>query len=99
MNFLFFQSLICCSLLLASYTNAFPEGRNYRPGPPPTGVAPVPAAIQVEPVGPPKPYAYAYEVIDPLGSTNFGHREKSDGNVVEGEYRVLLPDGRTQIVT
>ena len=49
-------------------------------------------------MGPPKPYAFAYEVIDPLGSTNFGHRETSDGNVVEGEYRVALPDGRTQVV-
>ena len=49
-EFSFFQSLICCSLLLASYTNAFPEGRNYRPGPPPAGVAPVPAALAVEPV-------------------------------------------------
>ena len=49
-------------------------------------------------MGPPKPYAFAYEVIDPLGSTNFGHRETSDGNVVEGEYRVALPDGRVQVV-
>ena len=89
--------------MLASCISAFPEGRNYKkpsynPGPPPPG-GPVSAALQLAPVGPPKPYAFAYEVIDPLGSTNFGHRETSDGNVVEGEYRVALPDGRTQIVT
>ena len=101
-NFIF-QSITCCGLLLlASCVSAFPEGRNYKkpsynPGPPPGG--PVSAALQLAPVGPPKPYAFAYEVIDPLGSTNFGHRETSDGNVVEGEYRVALPDGRTQIVT
>ena len=29
---------------------------------------------------------------------NYGQEENSDGNVVTGEYRVLLPDGRTQIV-
>lgn len=45
------------------------------------------------------PYAFAYEVIDPASDANFGHRESSDGYLVEGEYRVLLPDGRTQIVT
>ncbi len=79
---------------------AFPEGRNYAPkkaayapGPAPV---PVSAPLTLEPV---KPYAFAYEVIDPLGDTNFGHRESSDGVVVEGEYRVALPDGRTQIVT
>merc|ERR1712228_1045425 len=45
-----------------------------------------------------KPYSYAYEVVDPLGGTNFGHRESSDGVVVKGDYRVVLPDTRTQIV-
>ena len=29
---------------------------------------------------------------------NYGQEENSDGSVVTGEYRVLLPDGRTQIV-
>ena len=50
-------------------------------------------------VGPAKPYSFAYEVIDPNGGNAYGHRESSDGVVVEGEYRVVLPDGRTQIVT
>jgi hypothetical protein len=44
------------------------------------------------------PYSFAYEVVDPANEANFGHRETSDGTVVEGEYRVLLPDGRTQVV-
>ena len=60
---------------------------------------PRPARLEVGPVGPAKPYSFAYEVIDPLGDANFGHRESSDGVVTEGEYRVALPDGRLQIVT
>ena len=51
-------------------------------------------------VGPAKPYNYAYEVVDPAGGNAYGHREASDGaGVIEGEYRVVLPDTRTQIVT
>ena len=46
-----------------------------------------------------KPYSFAYEVIDPLGGNAFGHKETSDGGVTSGEYRVVLPDTRTQIVT
>merc|ERR1712038_980042 len=73
------------------------KGYDRAPPPPPPGpIAPVPFVPEVFE---PKPYSYAYEVIDPLGDTNFGHRESSDGAVVEGEYRVILPDGRTQIVT
>ena len=59
--------------------------------------APQPAALVV---GPAKPYNYAYEVVDPAGGNAYGHRESSNGaGVVEGEYRVVLPDTRTQIVT
>ena len=45
------------------------------------------------------PYDFAYGVNDQYTGNDFAHEEGSDGNVVTGEYRVLLPDGRTQIVT
>ena len=44
------------------------------------------------------PYNYGWAVSEPDAGLNFGQNENSDGNVVTGEYRVLLPDGRTQIV-
>jgi len=45
------------------------------------------------------PYNYAWEVKDAEAGLNYGQNENSDGSVVTGEYRVLLPDGRTQVVT
>ena len=44
------------------------------------------------------PYNYAWAVADQPAGLDFGQNESSDGNLVSGEYRVLLPDGRTQIV-
>ncbi|XP_076037776.1 pro-resilin-like [Oratosquilla oratoria] len=49
-------------------------------------------------VSSPMPHQFGYNVQDYEGN-NFGHSENSDGNNVQGEYRVQLPDGRTQIVT
>ncbi|XP_076037774.1 uncharacterized protein LOC143023146 [Oratosquilla oratoria] len=46
----------------------------------------------------PMPHQFGYNVQDYQGN-NFGHSENSDGKNVQGEYRVQLPDGRTQIVT
>ena len=43
-----------------------------------------------------KPYEYAYAVKDRYSGANFDAAEISDGNVVNGHYSVLLPDGRTQ---
>ena len=45
------------------------------------------------------PYSFAYDVNDRDSGNDFGHREQSDGSVVTGRYRVLLPDGRVQVVT
>ena len=59
-------------------------------------VAPAAAPLAVSAA---KPYSFAYEVIDPNGGNAYGHKESSDGGVVRGEYRVVLPDTRTQIVT
>ncbi|XP_056631111.1 pro-resilin-like isoform X2 [Diorhabda sublineata] len=49
--------------------------------------------------GEPKSYEYGYQVRDEYTGTNYNKQETSDGNQVRGEYRVALPDGRTQIVT
>ena len=58
-----------------------------------------PAPAPLVAVGPAKPYSYAYEVVDPAGGNAYGHRENSNGaGLIEGEYRVVLPDTRTQIV-
>ncbi len=47
---------------------------------------------------PPK-YEYTYAVADDYAGTNFNQNEARDGYATNGEYRVALPDGRTQIVT
>jgi len=43
------------------------------------------------------PYDFTYAVKDDYGN-DFSHSAESDGEVVKGEYKTLLPDGRTQIV-
>ncbi|KAK9511161.1 hypothetical protein O3M35_005774 [Rhynocoris fuscipes] len=45
------------------------------------------------------PYEFGYAVKDHHYGTDFGQNEASDGHNVKGQYRVVLPDGRTQIVT
>merc|ERR1712055_370336 len=47
----------------------------------------------------PPVYGYEYAVQDDYSGVNFGQNEKRDGYSTSGQYRVLLPDGRTQIVT
>merc|ERR1712038_1755151 len=44
------------------------------------------------------PYRYGYAVQDDIGN-DFNQQEQSDGNVITGQYSVLLPDGRVQTVT
>ncbi|XP_045507871.1 pro-resilin [Colias croceus] len=42
------------------------------------------------------PFDFAYTVNE--DDNNYSHNAISDGDVTRGEYRVALPDGRTQIV-
>merc|ERR1711970_49029 len=44
------------------------------------------------------PFAYNWAVADEYSGNQYNHNTNSDGEHTEGEYRVLLPDGRTQIV-
>merc|ERR1712218_5114 len=43
-------------------------------------------------------YKYEYAVVDEYSGLNFGANEGRDGYLTQGEYRVLLPDCRTQVV-
>ncbi|KAF6215489.1 hypothetical protein GE061_010243 [Apolygus lucorum] len=45
------------------------------------------------------PFDFNYAVKDDYYGTDYSHNAVSDGDVVRGEYKVLLPDGRLQIVT
>ena len=44
-------------------------------------------------------YDNSYSVVDEYAGLNFGAHETRDGDITNGGYSVLLPDGRTQHVT
>nr|XP_026501763.1 putative uncharacterized protein DDB_G0282133 [Vanessa tameamea] len=44
-------------------------------------------------------YAFSYTVRDHKTGDDFSHSQQSSGSATNGEYRVRLPDGRTQIVS
>lgn len=45
------------------------------------------------------PYSFEWAVDDEYSGNHYSHREQSDGYRTEGQYAVLLPDGRRQVVT
>ena len=47
----------------------------------------------------PASYKFGYDVKDDYAGVAFGADEGRDGYATSGKYQVLLPDGRTQIVT
>lgn len=53
----------------------------------------MPHATQMEGM----PYDFNWGVDDEESGNSFSHVENSDGKTTQGEYRVLLPDGRTQV--
>merc|ERR1711953_1520364 len=73
--------------------------------PPPSPYAPAPYAPAPAPYPhyeekvPPKPFAYEYGGVDYNGQAFQKVETQDEYGVVQGEYRVELPDGRTQIVT
>ena len=51
------------------------------------------AVVPAHPVN----YNYEYAVVDDYSKANFGQNEARKGYVTNGQYRVALPDGRTQV--
>merc|ERR1712038_680091 len=74
----------------------------YHPSPVyhPAPIVHKPAPYHPEPAyDEPAVYQYGYAVADDYSGANFAQNENRDGYATAGEYRVALPDGRTQIVT
>merc|ERR1739844_642913 len=71
---------------------------HYHPAPP--VYTPAKPVYKPEPVyeNIPAHYSYEYGVNDEYVNTHFGANESRDGYATSGEYRVALPDGRTQVV-
>ena len=46
-----------------------------------------------------RPFDFTYGVKDEETYNEHSRQEAGDGKVVTGSYRVVLPDGRTQIVS
>merc|ERR1719350_1911950 len=65
----------------------------------PAAPAYAPAPVYHEEKIPPKPFAYEYGGADAYGRHFAKTETQDDHGVVQGEYRVELPDGRVQIVT
>merc|ERR1711936_1252806 len=95
--------LISSSLLLSSALAAVvPVAPGYAPAPAPYH-PPAPAPYHPAPYHeeklPPQPFAYEYGGAGEYGR-HFAKTETQDEyGVVQGEYRVELPDGRVQIVS
>merc|ERR1712156_473966 len=108
-KFIYYRDIIMelkIVLVLACVGCALAAGPPYHPAPyAPAPYHPAPKPYHPAPYHPvekipPKPFAYEYGVKDEYSGANFGQNEVQDEyGVVSGEYRVLLPDGRTQIVT
>ena len=96
---LFFQTFICCFLALAGLATATAQSSRFAPAPVPVAAArPPPRAAPPVAFAPARPYSFGYEVVDAEAGNAYGHREGTDDGVTKGEFRVVLPDTRTQIV-
>ena len=87
----FLQVLIALTLAtvaLADRPNPYQPAPAYKPRP-----------AYPEPADVPPQYQYQYAVKDDYAGVDFTQNEARDNYATNGEYRVLLPDGRTQIVT
>merc|ERR1712218_31250 len=84
---------------LAAVASAYPTA-DHAPAPAYAPAPYKPAPAYKEPAyDEPAAYNYQYGVQDSYSGANFGQNEARDGYATNGEYRVALPDGRTQIVT
>lgn len=78
------------------------QNDQYPASPPQTTPAPAQPRAYPQPqpqYDEPASYAFEWQVQDDYTKNNYGHKENREDTITNGEYYVLLPDGRTQKVT
>ena len=89
-------------MALAGLATATAQSSRFAPSPqqaiPVAAARPPPRAAPPVAFAPARPYSFGYEVVDAEAGNAYGHREGTDDGVTKGEFRVVLPDTRTQIV-
>ncbi|XP_045025239.1 proline-rich protein 3-like [Daphnia magna] len=88
--------VLAALIAVAAANSAYPEGPTY-----PTSSYNRPSySASTYETGeyPAQPYSFNWAVNDGYGN-DYSHYESSDSKVTTGTYRVVLPDGRVQIVT
>ncbi len=56
-------------------------------------------AVNAEPFDPNPQYTYGYSVQDGLTGDAKGHQESRNGDLVQGQYSLVEPDGAVRTVT
>ena len=82
-------------LAVAAADNVYRPAPAYKPAPSYAPAYKPAPAYHEEPAN----YAYNYAVNDDYAGVNFNQEESRNGYATNGQYSVLLPDGRTQTVT
>nr|XP_045591152.1 extensin-like [Procambarus clarkii] len=75
-----------------------PPPKTYNPPPQASNIRPQTYKSPATPGMEGMPYDFQWGVEDRDSGNAFSHVENSDGRTTQGEYRVLMPDGRTQVV-
>jgi len=93
-----FSKVIIAVLALVAVCQAgvvAPAGLAYAAAP----VAVAKAAVVAEDFDPNPQYSYGYSVQDGLTGDAKGHQESRSGDVVQGQYSLVEPDGAVRTVT
>ena len=94
-----FVALFALAAIAAADRPAPYEPAPYKPAPYQPAYKPYQPAYKEPKYAEPANYEYNYAVKDEYAGVDFNANEAREGYATNGGYRVVLPDGRTQIVT
>ncbi|XP_066255529.1 larval cuticle protein A2B-like [Euwallacea similis] len=94
-----FRFIVFATLLATAYAGALLQPATYAAAPAPlTLAAPIAKTVVSEAYDPNPQYTYGYDINDELTGDSKSQTETRNGDVVEGSYSLVEPDGNRRIV-